>query len=85
MRGNDVRCIHIPRVNRIQQRCKDLNPVRECWRLAALPGAHPCLFYFGSLQKAGAGSGRGQRRLLARTQERPGQDSNPEHLVRSEA
>ena len=25
-----------------QQGCKDLNPVREFWRLAALPGAHPC-------------------------------------------
>ena len=27
---------------RIQQGRKDLNPVREFWRLAALPGAHPC-------------------------------------------
>ena len=27
----------------IEQGCKDLNPVREFWRLAALPGAHPCL------------------------------------------
>ena len=25
-----------------QQGRKDLNPVREFWRLAALPGAHPC-------------------------------------------
>src|SRR5436309_1545865 len=25
-----------------QQGCKDSNPVRECWKLAALPGAHPC-------------------------------------------
>ena len=28
---------------RIQQGRKDLNPVRKFWRLAALPGAHPCL------------------------------------------
>jgi hypothetical protein len=28
-------------VGRRQQGCKDLNPVREFWRLAALPGAHP--------------------------------------------
>ncbi len=26
-----------------EQGRKDLNPVREFWRLAALPGAHPCL------------------------------------------
>ncbi len=25
-----------------KQGCKDSNPVREFWRLAALPGAHPC-------------------------------------------
>ena len=29
-------------IREIQQGCKDLNPVREFWRLAALPGAHPC-------------------------------------------
>jgi hypothetical protein len=26
-----------------KQGCKDSNPVRECWNLAALPGAHPCV------------------------------------------
>src|SRR5438876_1431289 len=26
-----------------EQGCKDSNPVHECWRLAALPGAHPCI------------------------------------------
>ncbi len=37
-----VRFRHTPRAtNRVQQGCKDSNPVGELWRLAALPGAHP--------------------------------------------
>jgi hypothetical protein len=37
-----MRFRHTPRAtNRCQQGCKDSNPVREFWRLAALPGAHP--------------------------------------------
>jgi hypothetical protein len=42
-----VRFRHTPRAGgqtrHDQQGCKDSNPVHEFWRLAALPGAHPCL------------------------------------------
>ncbi len=37
-----VRIRHTPRATCLKQGRKDLNPVREFWRLAALPGARPC-------------------------------------------
>lgn len=73
---------------------EESNPVEQFWRLPALPGAHSCNAthrrpgYPKGVEPLPPGSQPGMQRPLHHRHhinQQLDQDSNPEHLVRSEA